>query len=419
MDRIIVYPGSIPLDTDLLNTNRNAMIALGALMQVALGAAPVVEGLGVEPTSPASMNAQVAPGSITQTVPLDANPYGTLGSDTADPSVKMGINIAPTFLTLAAPTVTGTSITYLVEAGFSEVDENPVALPYYNPANPSQPWIGPGGNGVAQATLRAERAAIQLKTGVAAPTGTQVAPAVDPGWIGLATITVNYGDTQILSGAIDALPTVPRALFKLASLRPGFVAVQPFRSSGLFTVPNGVGVAKVTVIGGGGAGGQHVSLPSGGGGAGGRAIRFVSGLVPGSQIPVTVGAGGGALAPGDYDQGGGGGTSSFGTFVSATGGQGGGGGTVLASCAGGPGGFGVGGDINDSGSYGTDGIMLTGKGGDGGGPGGGRGTSSLTPGIDGQGYGGGAGGGGSSSPGGTGTGAPGGNGASGLVIVEY
>ncbi len=28
MDRNIVYPGAIPLDTDLLSVNRNAMIAL-------------------------------------------------------------------------------------------------------------------------------------------------------------------------------------------------------------------------------------------------------------------------------------------------------------------------------------------------------------------------------------------------------
>ena len=33
MDRNIVYPGSIPLDTDLLTVNRNTMIALGYLAQ--------------------------------------------------------------------------------------------------------------------------------------------------------------------------------------------------------------------------------------------------------------------------------------------------------------------------------------------------------------------------------------------------
>ena len=37
MDRNIVYPGSIPLDTDLLTVNRNAMIGIGFLAQAVLG----------------------------------------------------------------------------------------------------------------------------------------------------------------------------------------------------------------------------------------------------------------------------------------------------------------------------------------------------------------------------------------------
>ena len=37
MDRILVYPGNIPLDTDILNTNRNSMVALGYLAQAILG----------------------------------------------------------------------------------------------------------------------------------------------------------------------------------------------------------------------------------------------------------------------------------------------------------------------------------------------------------------------------------------------
>ena len=31
MDRNIVYPGAIPLDTDILGLNRNAMVAVAAL----------------------------------------------------------------------------------------------------------------------------------------------------------------------------------------------------------------------------------------------------------------------------------------------------------------------------------------------------------------------------------------------------
>jgi hypothetical protein len=47
MDRNIVYPGSVPLDTDLLTINRNTMVALGSLMQAVLGSGPLVDGLTV------------------------------------------------------------------------------------------------------------------------------------------------------------------------------------------------------------------------------------------------------------------------------------------------------------------------------------------------------------------------------------
>jgi hypothetical protein len=59
MDRILVYPGSIPLDTDILNTNRNSMIALGYLAQAILGTNALVDGLGCSPTTPASMTVTV------------------------------------------------------------------------------------------------------------------------------------------------------------------------------------------------------------------------------------------------------------------------------------------------------------------------------------------------------------------------
>ena len=43
MDRKLIYPGSIPLDTDLLAVNRDTMIAIGYLAQALLGTSPVVD----------------------------------------------------------------------------------------------------------------------------------------------------------------------------------------------------------------------------------------------------------------------------------------------------------------------------------------------------------------------------------------
>ena len=61
MDRILVYPGSIPLDTDILNTNRNSMVALGYLAQAILGTGTIVDGLACSPTAPASLTVSVGP----------------------------------------------------------------------------------------------------------------------------------------------------------------------------------------------------------------------------------------------------------------------------------------------------------------------------------------------------------------------
>ena len=415
MDRTIVYPGSIPLDTDLLRLNRNTMVALGALMRAVLGTATVVDGLNVTPTTPNSLSVAVGPGSIAALAVVDSAPFGSLPAD-ADGLVKMGVNLESSSLTLSGPSVAGQSVAWLIEAAFVETDTNPVVLPYYNASNPTQPWLGPANAGTAQPTSRVQQVQLQAHPGVAAATGSQLPPPVDAGWVGLAVVTLAYGQSVVGPGDIAPLANAPRLQYPLPNLRPGFASLQAFTTSGVFVVPNGVTQAKVTVIGGGGAAGTSSIVPGGGCGAGGRAVGIVTGLMPGGSIYVTVGGGGVASAtPG---VGAGGGTSSFGAYLSATGGAGGGGGTTNQQSAGGAGGSGVGGAVNEAGAYGTDCVLVAGRGGDGGGPGSGRGTTGVLTGISAGGPGGGGGGGGCNPPGG-GTGAVGGNGASGLVVVEY
>src|SRR5262249_48804583 len=126
-----------------------------------------------------------------------------------------------------------------------------------------------------------------------------------------------------------------------------------YTSSGTFTVPTGVSQVEIEVWGGGS--GSYASTPtyaSGGGAGGGYARKRVTGLVTGQTISVTVGPGG----TGGTTTGGGpsaGGTSSFGTYVSATGGNL----NILATMqdprnGATPGGFGVGGDVDLTGSAG-------------------------------------------------------------------
>ena len=165
MDRIMVYPGGIPLDTDILATNRNVMIALGYLAQMVLGSNPVVDGLICSPTVPASMAVSVSPGSIAQLSVVDAAPYGSMPADTAEALVKMGINLSAAAFTVQAPVVPGQSTNCLIEATLQETDVSPVTLPYYNAANPAQPFTGPSNSGLPQATRRAQQVQLQLKAG--------------------------------------------------------------------------------------------------------------------------------------------------------------------------------------------------------------------------------------------------------------
>ncbi len=417
MDRTIVYPGSIPLDTDLLSTNLNAMVALGFLVQAALGAGPVVDGLGCSPTQPASMVVTIGPGSIAAMEVVDPLAYGSLPADPTDPLMKMGINLTPTSFTLTAPTTSGQSVNYLIQAALQESDVNPVVLPYYNASNPAQPYSGPNNSGTAQNTQRIQRVQLELKSGTPANTGAQTTPPVDNGWVGLYVITVGYGQTQVTSSSIATLPGAPFLAYKLPALRPGYATLQSFTSSGSFTVPAGVTQCKVTVIGGGGGGGGCSpsgtnNLGAASGAAGGTAVKYVKGLTPGMVIPVTVGAGGSAGAASN-GAGGNGGTSSFGTYCSAIGG-GGGAFQSPVSSAGPAGGTAVGGDLNVQGQYGEDGqsntVVNPASGGSTGHGWGGRGGDGG--GFAGTGYG--AGGGGAYNVSG-----PGGAGAPGLVLVEY
>ena len=115
-----------------------------------------------------------------------------------------------------------------------------------------------------------------------------------------------------------------------------------YTSPATWTKPATVKAVKVTVIGGGGGGaggkgslpGAGASLPVGAGGGGGGAVGLVSApSIPG-PVAITVGTGGaggvGTPANSVRVPGTSGGTSSYGAFVSATGGTGGGASTATA-----------------------------------------------------------------------------------------
>ncbi len=220
MDRQIVWPGAIPLETDILNTNRYAMVALGRLAMDVLGSSTLISGLACTPTAVPSMAVNIGPGAIYSLQNVENTAYSSLAADTADQIVKQGILLASTNtqLSMTAPATSGNSVIYLVEAAYSEVDTGAVTLPFYNSASPSIPFSGPANNGQPSYTKRAGTVNIQAKAGIAA--ATPIAPAVDTGFVALYYVTLAYGQTAITSPNIALAPGAPLLTAGLAGLMP-------------------------------------------------------------------------------------------------------------------------------------------------------------------------------------------------------
>lgn len=208
MRRQTVYPGAIPLETDLLSTNKNAMIAIGHVLQDMIGVSTMFSGLGCVPTSPAGMTVNVNPGRAYSYQATDSGAYSSLAAD-AHQIVKQGILLDAVNFACAAPTTAGYSINYLVEAAFQEVDAGSVVLPYYNASNPAQAYSGPNGTGTSNTTYRDNTVQLQLKAGVAATTGSQVTPTPDAGFSGLWVVSVPYGATTITAAMITQYSGAP------------------------------------------------------------------------------------------------------------------------------------------------------------------------------------------------------------------
>lgn len=209
MDRQLVYPGAIPLETDLLSTNRNTMIGLAKLAAAIMGSNTFMNGLACTPDSPASLNVKIGPGEIYSLQNIDGTAYSSLASDTAHSIMKQGILLDTVLLACPAPVTSGHSINYLVQVAYQDVDANPVVLPYYNASNPAMAYSGPSNSGSQNYTTRKGVCTVSVKAGTSAPTGSQTTPAADAGYVAAYVVTVAYGQTQILAGNISAHSSAP------------------------------------------------------------------------------------------------------------------------------------------------------------------------------------------------------------------
>ncbi|MDY7525476.1 gp53-like domain-containing protein [Sphingomonas sp. 10B4] len=220
MNRNIVYAGSIPLETDILNLNRNTMIGLGRLAMDVLGTSTVASGLACTQTTVPSMSVAIGAGALYSMAPVDSSAYSSLPANTTDLIAKQGILSASDNkrLTLIAPGTAGTSVIYLIQGAISEVDANPIQLPYYNASNPTVAFSGPGGTGVAQNTTRPVTVNLTAKAGTAAASPTP--PAADTGFVPLYYVTVSYGATTITNSNITVATGAPFLSTGLAGMMP-------------------------------------------------------------------------------------------------------------------------------------------------------------------------------------------------------
>jgi hypothetical protein len=247
MDRQIIYPGQIAIETDLLNTSRNVMISIGKLAGALFGTAGVVNGLIVAPGG--ALTVSVGAGEIYQLGNVDNTAYSSLAADTTNTAVKQGIMLAAQLLACAAPGTVGQSINYLIQATYQDSDTGAVVLPYYNASNPTQAYSGPTNNGVSQATRRSGIVVLNAKAGTAATTGSQVTPAADSGYIALASVTVAYGATTIVAGNIASLSppgaTVSNTSYRTLLNASGYISAAA--AVGSYALGQGIAATRSTV----------------------------------------------------------------------------------------------------------------------------------------------------------------------------
>ncbi|APD38432.1 hypothetical protein BK015_25095 [Burkholderia pseudomallei] len=236
---------------------QNNMTAMAKVCAALFGTGGIANGLPCTPTSPATMTVQIGAGEIYQMENLEATACGTLPADTSHTILKQGIQLGTyTTATFAAPGSSGQSINYLIEAQYQDSDISldpttgvaPVVLQFYNSSNPATPWSGPNNSGATSNTFRDGVIAYQIKSGVAATTGSQVTPSPDTGWIGLWVVTVAYGQSTIVAGNIAQYSGAPILSADLLT-QIGARALLAGSSTQTFSVANATAAAHAVNLG--------------------------------------------------------------------------------------------------------------------------------------------------------------------------
>lgn len=201
MDRPIIDPMEQMRDFDFVMGFHDVLVGLGAFAQDTMSglATTVIGGLVANQTPAASLSVQISAGRIYQAAASD--PLG-VGSIPADSTVICQQGLAPAqTITFTAPS-SGQSQWNLIQAQFSQLDAvrtndpNGGIVPFYNVANPTQPTTQ------SVNTVRQGLCVLQVISGSAATTGTEVPPTPTAGWVPLYLVDIAGGQTQITTSQI-------------------------------------------------------------------------------------------------------------------------------------------------------------------------------------------------------------------------
>jgi hypothetical protein len=145
---------------------------------------------GLTMSYPAANTIQVNPGALYQTTVLNAV--------TSTPVIKQALLLAYQQFSIVQPTTSGQSISYLIEGQYQDLSSTNMAtspLPYLDSTNTFLPCV-----------LLNGQLGLQMKTGASGPTGSQVIPTPDAGWVGLYVVTATYGQANPVITAYSAAP---------------------------------------------------------------------------------------------------------------------------------------------------------------------------------------------------------------------
>jgi hypothetical protein len=200
--RPIVYTLEQIQSADILGGWVDTLIGDGNGLQVVLGATgTVISNLVVTPTIGPSLTLNISNGFIASLNTVDQSAYGSLTANTTQ-VLQLGGNLVTSVLIDNAGLSAGQAQYILIQAGYIELDSDPVVLPYVNISNPSSPFYGPSNSGIAQDTVRNAVCDIQVKYGTPATAGSEVPPSPDANYVTVAYIDLAHGQVAITGGEI-------------------------------------------------------------------------------------------------------------------------------------------------------------------------------------------------------------------------